>query len=46
MSKMGGYEDIYRRVPNMSKLKKSIKWKPKVSFNNGLKDIIKIEKFI
>jgi UDP-glucose 4-epimerase len=41
MKKIGGYEDIYRRVPNINKLKYYIKWKPKVNLNNGLKSIIK-----
>ncbi len=40
LKKLGGYEDIKRRVPNVNKLKKSIKWKPKVSLSEGLKKII------
>lgn len=35
-TKIGGYEDISRRVPSINKLKKQIKWTPKISFNKGL----------
>ena len=44
MKKIGGYEDIYRRVPNINKLKYYIKWKPKVNLINGLERIIKTYK--
>ena len=46
MKKIGGYEDIYRRVPNINKLKYYIKWKPKVNLNNGLMRIIRSYKAI
>ncbi len=32
-----GYEDIFRRVPDISKAKKILKWEPKVSLEQGLK---------
>ena len=32
--------DIRRRVPNVEKAKKLIGWKPKVKFENGLKEVI------
>ena len=35
-TKLGGYEDILRRVPSINKLKKETKWKPKYSLNKGL----------
>ena len=34
--KIGGYEDISRRVPSISKLKKNINWKPRISLDKGL----------
>ncbi len=40
LKKLGGYEDIKRRVPNINKLKKTINWKPRVSLINGLKKTI------
>ena len=38
--KIKGYEDIERRVPNNSKLKKFVKWSPKTNLKNGLLKII------
>ncbi len=35
-----GYEDIFRRVPNINKAKKMLGFKPKVSFEAGLKKTI------
>lgn len=35
-----GYEDISRRIPNMNKTAKFIKWRPKVSLEEGLKKTI------
>ena len=35
-TKVGGYEDISRRVPSIDKLKKQMNWKPKMSLDNGL----------
>ena len=35
-TKVGGYEDILRRVPSVEKLKRQVKWKPKVSLHQGL----------
>lgn len=35
-----GYEDIYRRVPENSKIKKVLGWQPKVSLEEGLKRTI------
>ena len=35
-TKVGGYEDILRRVPSVEKLKRQVKWKPKVSLHLGL----------
>jgi len=32
-----GYEDIFRRVPDISKAKKILKWEPKVGLEEGLK---------
>ena len=40
LKKLGGYEDIKRRVPNIKKLKKAINWRPKISLSDGLKKII------
>ena len=43
-TKVGGYEDISRRVPSIDKLKKQIKWRPRVNLDKGLeimKDYIK-----
>ncbi len=34
------YEDIDRRVPDVSKIKKFVKWKPKTSLRNGIKKMI------
>lgn len=34
--KLGGYEDISRRVPSINKLKKYANWRPKVSLDKGL----------
>lgn len=34
--KVGGYEDISRRVPSIDKLKKQIKWRPSVNLDKGL----------
>ena len=31
-----GFEDVFRRVPNISKVKRYIKWTPKVSLQEGL----------
>jgi len=31
-----GYEDIFRRVPDISKARKMLGWEPKVSLNEGL----------
>lgn len=36
-TKIGGYEDISRRVPSVDKLKKQMKWKPKINLDKGLK---------
>ena len=35
-TKIGGYEDISRRVPSVDKLKKQMKWKPKINLDKGL----------
>jgi len=35
-----GYDDIYRRVPDISKAKKILKWEPKISLEEGLKKTI------
>ena len=35
-TKLGGYEDISRRVPSIDKLKKQIQWRPKISLEKGL----------
>ena len=35
-TKVGGYEDILRRVPSVDKLKKQIKWIPSVNLDRGL----------
>lgn len=35
--KVGGYEDIPRRVPSINKLKKKINWKPKIDLEKGLR---------
>jgi len=35
-TKVGGYEDISRRVPSIEKLKKKMKWKPTISLYKGL----------
>jgi len=38
--KVGGYEDIFRRVPSIEKLRKKIKWKPNISLEDGLRKMI------
>ena len=38
--KYKGYQDIIRRIPDVSKLNKKIGFKPKFSFNEGLKIMI------
>ena len=35
-TKVGGYEDILRRVPSVEKLKKQMKWTPTISLDEGL----------
>jgi len=35
-TKIGGYEDIFRRVPSINKLKFQIKWNPKINLDKGL----------
>ncbi len=40
MIKLGGYEDIKRRVPSLKKIRKYINWKPKISLKTGLKKTI------
>ena len=46
-TKIGGYEDILRRVPSVDKLKKQTKWMPKINLDNGLElmrdDILNIK---
>ena len=39
-TKIGGYEDISRRVPSVNKLRKLMKWKPKIKLEKGLELII------
>lgn len=41
LKKLGGYEDIKRRVPNVKKIKKKINWKPVTTLEDGLKKTIK-----
>ena len=41
LKKLGGYEDIKRRVPDIKKIKKNINWKPFTTLENGLKKTIK-----
>jgi UDP-glucose 4-epimerase len=36
-----GYEDIFRRVPNISKARKVLSWEPKVSIDDGLRKTIR-----
>jgi UDP-glucose 4-epimerase len=38
------YDDIYRRVPDISKAKKILKWEPKISLEEGLKRTIEYYK--
>ena len=38
--KVGGYEDIFRRVPSIEKLRKKIKWKPNIRLEDGLRTMI------
>lgn len=40
LNKFAGYEDIQRRVPDLKKLKKYIKWEAKIDINEGLKKMI------
>ena len=40
LTKIGGYEDIQRRVPDLKKLKHFIKWKAKHDIDSGLKKMI------
>ena len=40
LKKFKGYQDIDRRVPDNSKLKKIIKWKPIYSLEYGLRSMI------
>lgn len=35
-TKIGGYEDISRRVPSIDKVKHQIKWNPKLNLDSGL----------
>lgn len=35
-----GFEDIYRRIPNITKIKKCIKWHPKILLEEGLRRTI------
>ena len=35
-TRIGGYEDISRRVPTIKKLKKHVSWKPHINLNSGL----------
>lgn len=39
--KKEGYEDIRRRVPSLRLIKKTVKYKPKISIEEGLKKFIK-----
>ena len=39
-------DEIIKLYPNIDKIKKTINWKPKVSFNSGLKKTIKYYKKI
>lgn len=41
LKKLGGYEDIKRRVPEIKKIKKKINWKPVTTLEDGLKKTIK-----
>ena len=41
LTKIGGYEDIQRRVPDLRNLKKVTNFKPKFSLIHGLKEMIK-----
>jgi len=38
------YEDINRRVPDISKIEKFVKWKPKISLNEGISKMIAYSK--
>lgn len=40
LNKIGGYQDIIRRVPSLKKLNELIKYKPKVNLKDGLKLMI------
>lgn len=42
----GGYEEIPRRVPDISKIKKFTKWEPKISLDDIIKSMIVYEKNI
>ena len=39
--KKEGYEDIKRRVPSLDSIKKTIKFKPKISIDEGLRKFFK-----
>ncbi len=43
-SSFGKYEDVMRRIPDISKAKKLLKWKPKISLEAGLKKTIEWQK--
>lgn len=43
-SSFGKYEDVPRRVPNLSKIKKLLKWKPKILLEKGLTETINWQK--
>ena len=35
-----GYDDIFRRIPEISKAKQVLKWEPKISLEDGLRKTI------
>ena len=35
------FDDIEKSIANISKIKKILKWHPKIKFNNGINDMIK-----
>ena len=37
LKKYKGYQDIIKRVPDVSKLRKMTNWKPKIDLDKGLK---------
>ena len=42
----GGFEDMRRRVPSIEKIYKLIKWEPKSTLEEIVKEVIKFQKVI